>query len=63
MLTGTQTVPVAGFRPHLLSQGHTEGPAVGALIVEGLKGAGFEVDWNGNFGQRIRIRNIEWRRR
>jgi hypothetical protein len=41
----------------------TEGPAVGSLIVEELKRAGLEVDWNGSFEQRIRIRNIDWKRR
>jgi hypothetical protein len=49
--------------PSILAQEATEGPAVGSLIVEELKRAGFEVDWNGGFEQRIRIRNIDWKRR
>lgn len=51
------------FGPIDPRQEATEALAVGSLIVEELKRAGFEVDWNGSFEQRIRIRNIDWKRR
>jgi hypothetical protein len=41
----------------------TEGPVIGSWVVEELKRAGFDVDWNGSFEQRIRVRNIDWKRR
>ena len=41
----------------------TEGPAIGAAIVEELKRAGFEVDWNGTFAKRICVPKLDWKRR
>lgn len=41
----------------------TEGPKVGRVIVEELRRAGFEVVWDGTFGQRILIPGFDWKRR
>ncbi|HKS57791.1 MAG TPA: hypothetical protein VJS12_21010 [Steroidobacteraceae bacterium] len=41
----------------------SEGPAIGAAIVEELKRAGFEVDWNGTFAKRICVPKLDWKRR
>jgi hypothetical protein len=40
----------------------TEGPRIGAVIVEELTRAGLTVKWNGTFGQRICIPAIDWKR-
>jgi hypothetical protein len=40
-----------------------EGPRVGVLIADELRGAGFEVQWNGTFDQRIFVPKIDWKRR
>jgi hypothetical protein len=41
----------------------TEGPLVGAIIVEELRRAGFTAKWDGTFGQRICVPAIDWKRR
>ncbi len=41
----------------------TEGPTVGALIVKELELKGLRVKWNGTFGQRIFVENLEWKKR
>jgi hypothetical protein len=41
----------------------TEGPRIGAIIVEELKRAGFTAQWDGTFGQRICVPAIDWKRR
>jgi hypothetical protein len=41
----------------------TEGPRIGALIVAELKKAGFTVQWDGTFSQRILIPKLDWKRR
>jgi hypothetical protein len=51
------------FGPMDPEKEETEGPAVGAVIVEELKRAGFDVEWNGTFQQRIFIPRLDWKRR
>jgi len=41
----------------------TQGPRIGAMIVEELTRAGFTVQWDGTFAKRIYIPNIDWKRR
>jgi hypothetical protein len=41
----------------------TEGPRIGAVIVEELKRLGFALQWNGSFAERIHIPVIDWKRR
>jgi hypothetical protein len=41
----------------------TEGPTVGTLIANELRSAGFEVQWDGTFNQRIFVPKIDWKRR
>ncbi|MGI9572502.1 DUF6891 domain-containing protein [Alloalcanivorax xenomutans] len=41
----------------------TEGPVVGALIVEELTKAGLNVQWDGTFAHRIFIPDMDWKRR
>jgi hypothetical protein len=41
----------------------TDGPRIGAMIVDVLKAAGLSVEWNGAFGQRILVKNFDWKRR
>jgi len=41
----------------------TEGPRIGAMIVEELARVGFAVTWNSTFNQRILIPAIDWKRR
>jgi hypothetical protein len=51
------------FGPLDAKKEETEGPRIGAMIVEELARAGFAVTWNGTFGQRIFIPAIDWKRR
>jgi hypothetical protein len=41
----------------------TQGPVIGRIVCEELQRAGFNVEWNGTFGQRIFIPRIRWQRR
>lgn len=41
----------------------TEGSKVGVVIVEELHRAGFRVEWDGTFKQRIFVPDIDWQRR
>jgi len=41
----------------------TKGPAVGRIIREELEKAGFLVEWDGTFKQRILIPRFDWKRR
>lgn len=41
----------------------TEGPTIGRIIVDLVKGAGFSVEWPGAFDKRIEITGIGWKRR
>jgi len=41
----------------------TQGPRIGATIVEELERAGFAVRWDGTFAQRIHVPDIDWKRR
>lgn len=41
----------------------TEGPRVGALIVEELQRQGLRVEWTGTFDQRIFVPEIDWKKR
>jgi hypothetical protein len=41
----------------------TEGPRIGAMIVEELTRVGFAIKWDGTFDQRISIPTIDWKRR
>lgn len=40
-----------------------EGPKIGRLIAETLSKNGFQVTWNGTFGQRILVPKLDWKRR
>jgi len=51
------------FGPMDAKKEETEGPRIGAVIVEELTRAGFAVKWSGTFGQRICIPAIDWKRR
>jgi len=51
------------FGPMDAKTEETEGPRVGAMIVEELKRLGFGAQWDGTFTQRIHIPAIEWKRR
>jgi hypothetical protein len=51
------------FGPMDAKKEETEGPRIGAVIVEELTRAGFAVKWNGSFAQRICIPAIDWKRR
>ena len=51
------------FGPVDANKEETEGPRIGAMIVEELTRAGFAVTWNGTFGQRIFVPTIDWKRR
>ena len=54
---------VLSFGPTNPKDEESRGPAVGSIIVSVLEDAGFEVDWDGSFKQRIFIPNIDWKRR
>jgi hypothetical protein len=41
----------------------TGGPAVGRIIAEELQRAGFTIEWDGTFKQRIFIPCFDWKRR
>jgi hypothetical protein len=41
----------------------TKGPAVGRIIQQELEKAGFPVEWDGTFKQRILIPKLDWKRR
>jgi len=51
------------FGPMDAQNEETEGPRVGAMIVEELKRMGFSPQWNGTFNQRIHVPAIDWKRR
>jgi len=51
------------FGPMDAKKEKTEGPRIGAMIVEELTRAGFAVRWDGTFDQRISIPAIDWKRR
>src|SRR5258706_4872545 len=51
------------FGPMDAKKEETEGPRIGAMIVEELTRAGFAVKWNGSFGPRISIPALDWKRR
>lgn len=51
------------FGPIDAKKEETEGPRIGAMIVEELARAGFAVTWNSTFNQRILIPAIDWKRR
>jgi uncharacterized protein DUF6891 len=51
------------FGPLDAKKEETEGPRIGAVIVEELARAGFAASWNGTFDQRIFIPAIDWKRR
>ncbi len=51
------------FGPMDAQNEETEGPRVGAMIVEELKRMGFSPQWNGTFNQRIHVSAIDWKRR
>jgi hypothetical protein len=54
---------VLAFGPVDGRQEQAKGPAIGRLIVEELKHAGFEVVWDGTFDHRIQIPRFEWKKR
>jgi len=41
----------------------TQGPEVGRVIVEELGREGFEVVWDGTFGQRLLIPRFDWKKK
>ena len=41
----------------------TEGPHVGQIIVEELHRRSLRTKWNGTFGERILVENLDWKRR
>ena len=51
------------FGPMDAKKEETEGPRIGAMIVEELTRAGLDAKWNGTFAQRIFIPAIDWKRR
>ena len=51
------------FGPMDARNEETEGPRIGAMVVEELKRAGFAAQWDGTFAQRICIPAIDWKRR
>jgi hypothetical protein len=51
------------FGPMNPQNEETEGPRIGAVIVEELKRLGFALQWNGSFAERIHIPVIDWKRR
>jgi hypothetical protein len=51
------------FGPMDAKKEETEGPRVGAMIVEELTRAGLTARWNGTFTQRIFIPALDWKRR
>jgi len=51
------------FGPMDAKKEKSEGPRIGAMIVEELTRAGFAVKWDGTFDQRISIPAIDWKRR
>jgi hypothetical protein len=51
------------FGPMDSQKDETEGPRIGAMIVDELTRAGFAVTWNGTFDERIFIPAIDWKRR
>ncbi|MDF7801061.1 hypothetical protein P4C99_16410 [Pontiellaceae bacterium B1224] len=40
-----------------------DGPIVGTIIVQELEKEGFIVKWDGTFGQRILVENLDWKKR
>ncbi|RPH34989.1 MAG: hypothetical protein EHM91_17790 [Planctomycetota bacterium] len=51
------------FGPMDPEKEQSEGAAVGELILEELRRAGFPLKWNGRFDQRIKITKFDWKRR
>jgi hypothetical protein len=51
------------FGPMDAKKEETEGPRIGAMVVEELVRAGFAVKWRGTFAQRIFVPDIDWKRR
>jgi hypothetical protein len=51
------------FGPMDPDKEESEGPRVGAMIVDQLKSAGFTVEWDGTFSDRIYIPRVDWKRR
>jgi hypothetical protein len=51
------------FGPIDSSKEGTEGPRIGAMIVEELAQVGFSTQWNGTFAKRIYVPEIDWKRR
>jgi hypothetical protein len=51
------------FGPREPRDEHTKGPAVGRMIVEEFRRAGFQVTWDGTFAERIYISPFDWKRR
>jgi uncharacterized protein DUF6891 len=51
------------FGPLDADEEATKGPAIGEMIREELEKAGFAVEWDGTFQQRILIPRIVWQRR
>lgn len=51
------------FGPANPKEEDTRGPEVGRTIVDQLRAAGFEVQWDGTFNTRILIPTFDWKRR
>jgi hypothetical protein len=51
------------FGPMNPKEEETKGPEIGRIIVDELKRAGFTVEWDGTFAERIFVPDIEWKRR
>jgi uncharacterized protein DUF6891 len=51
------------FGPLDADEEETKGPEIGEMVREELKKAGFAVEWDGTFQQRILIPRIVWQRR
>jgi hypothetical protein len=44
------------------AEGRQASEEIGRLATRYLKAHGFQVDWDGTIGQRIRLSNLDWRR-
>jgi hypothetical protein len=51
------------FGPVDPSEEETKGPVVGRIIQQELEKAGFQVQWDGTFTQRIFVPSVDWKRR
>jgi len=51
------------FGPADPDEEDTRGPEVGRIIVDQLRSAGFEVEWDGTFKKRILIPAFDWKHR